>query len=216
MQQQRDWSVAGRRIGYVLGFGVVAGIAAWASYWHQVDVATLAHQPAKLAYALPLSVDGMLVVATMAMGEDRANGRRPRGWARFAFWAGATVSTVANITSTAVHYGDPISIVVSAWAPICFLISVEIVSHKGRKDRPGTVPAAPTPAQEIRVTPEPVIQAQQVVDAEVTRLPVPISPAPQPKRPVRESASRVGPLVSGPSKVSPLTGRILMEEPPKA
>jgi len=216
MNQTRDWPAIGRRIGYVVGFGTVAGIAAWASYWHQVDVALLAHQPAKLAYALPLSVDGMLIVATMAMGEDKAKGLRPRGWARFAFWLGATVSTVANITSTAVHYGDPISIVVSAWAPICFLVAVEIVSRKGKPAKSGTSQAPTAPAQAIRVVPEPVVEAQRIVDAEVTRLPVPVSPAPQLKRPERSTTARTGPLVSGPSRRSPLTGRVLLDEPPKA
>jgi len=215
MQQTRDWPAIGRRIGYVVGFGTVAGIAAWASYWHQVDVALLAHQPAKLAYALPLSVDGMLIVATMAMGEDKSRGLRPRGWARFAFWLGATVSTVANITSTAVHYGDPISIVVSAWAPICFLVAVEIVSRKG-KAKPGTPPAPAAPTQAVRAVSEPVVEAQRIVGAEVTRLPVPVSPAPQQQRLERSTTSRTGPLVSGPSRKSPLTGRVLMDEPPKA
>jgi Protein of unknown function (DUF2637). len=210
----RDWPAIGRRIGYVIGFGVVAGIAAWASYWHQVDVATLAHQPAKLAYALPLSVDGMLVVAAMAMGEDKANNRHPRGWARFAFWLGAVVSVTANITSTTVHYGDPISVAVSAWAPICFLASVEIVSRKG-KAKSGTSQALAAPAPAIRVVPEPVVEAQRIVDAEVTRLPVPVSPAPQGGRSERSGVSRTGPLVSGPSRKSPLTGRVLIEEPPK-
>jgi hypothetical protein len=207
----RDWPAVGRRIGYVLGFGTVAGIAAWASYWHQVDLATLAHQPAKLAYALPLSVDGLLVVAAMAMGEDRAKGLRPRGWARFAFWLGATVSTVANITSTAVHYGDPISIVVSAWAPICFLVAVEIVSWKGRPAKSGTSQA---PAPPVRVVPEPVVEAQRIVDAEVTRLPVPVSPAPQQQRVERKPVDRSGPAVNREVR-SPLTGNVLLERPPK-
>lgn len=220
---KRDWLKIGRRIGYILGFGIVAGIAAWASYWHQVDVATLAHQPAKLAYALPLSVDGMLVVATMAMGEDKANRRHPRRWARFAFWLGATVSIAANITSTAVHYGDIISIVVSAWAPVCFLASVEIVSRPG-KPRKVEAPVAPVepvrvtpaPVALVQVTPEPVVQqAQQVVSAEVSRLPVPVSPAPQQNRPERESAVRLGPAVNR-EVISPLTGRVLTERPPKA
>jgi hypothetical protein len=210
--QQRDWPKIGRRIGYALGFGIVGGVAAWVSYWHQVDVATLAHQPATLAYALPLSVDGMLIVATLAMAEDKANNRRARGWARFAFWLGATVSVAANVTSTAVHYGDLISIVVSCWAPVAFLVTVEIVSRPGKPRNSGSSQA---PAEPVRVTSEPVIEAQRIVDAEVTRLPVPVSPAPQRNRADRESATRLGPAVDR-QVVSPLTGRVLTERPPKA
>jgi hypothetical protein len=211
MNQTRDWPAIGRRIGYVVGFGTVAGIAAWASYWHQVDVALLAHQPAKLANVLPLSVDGMLVVGAMAMADDLANNRKSRGWARFAFWLGATVSTVANITSTAVHYGDAISIVVSAWAPVCFLVSVEVIRRKGKPQRVTAV----APEAAVRVVPEPVVQAAEVVSAEVARLPVPVSPAPQRNRAERLQADRTGPLVDRPV-VSPLTGRVLTERPPKA
>lgn len=208
---------APRRIAYALSIGTVSGVAAWGSYWHQVDVATLAHQASALAHTLPLSVDGMLVVATLAMSEDKANGRKPRGWARAAFWLGAAVSVAANIASTAVHYGDPLSIAVSMWAPIALLFVVEIMARPGKLKKPE---ASEAPAVTARVvpesTPEPVeIQAAQVVDAEVARLPVPVSPAPQRARTVRKPAARTGPVVAREVR-SPLTGNVLLERAPKA
>jgi hypothetical protein len=192
----RDWPFIGRRIAYALSIGTVAGVAAWGSYWHQVDVAVLAHQAGTLAHTLPLSVDGMLVAATTAMSEDKAKGRTPRGWARFAFWLGAVVSVAANITSTAVHYGDVISISVSMWAPIALLVTVEIMARPGK---PKTPEASKAPAAAVRVvpeTPEVVQQAQQVVAAEVTRLPVPVSPAPQRASVERRPVNRTGPVVT--------------------
>lgn len=197
-----SFSRAGRRIAYATSIGTVAGVAAWGSYWHQVDVATLAHQAATLAHTLPLSVDGMLVVATLAMSEDKANGRKPRGWARFAFWLGAVVSVAANIASTAVHYGDPLSIAVSMWAPIALLVVVEIMA------RPGKPKVEASPA----VTPPVVEQAQQVVAAEVTRLPVPVSPAPQMVTDA-EDVTPIGPVADRPVR-SPLTGRVLIPRRP--
>jgi hypothetical protein len=152
----------------------------------------------------------MLIVATLAMSEDKANGRRPRGWARFAFWLGALVSVAANITATAVHYGDPLSIAVSMWAPIALLVVVEIMARPGKPK----VEAPEAPVELVRETPAPVVQAQQVVAAEVTRLPVPVSPAPQQNRSERKQPSRVGPAVDR-EVVSPLTGRVLTERPPK-
>jgi hypothetical protein len=217
IRNTRDWSKTGRRTAYALSIGTVAGVAAWGSYWHQVDVAVLAHQAGTLAYTLPLSVDGMLVAATTAMSEDKANGRKPRGWARFAFWLGAVVSVAANITSTAVHYGDPVSLVVSMWAPIALLVTVEIMARPGKPKKPEASEAPAVTARVVPEAPEPVeIQAAQVVDAEAANLPVPVSPAPQRARGSRESAARVGPLASGPSRRSPLTGRVLLDEPPKA
>ena len=214
-RKARDWALIARRIAYVLSIGTVTGVAALASYSHQVDVARLAHQAELLARTLPLAVDGMLVVATLAMSEDKAKGLRPRGWARFGFWLGAAVSVTANVTATAVHYGDAISIGTSMVAPILLLIVVEIMA------RPGKLPKAKrnapeAPADTTRVTPEPVLEAaQQVVAAEVSRLPVPVSPAPQQQRPARESAARQGPRVDREVR-SPLTGRVLTERPPKA
>ncbi|MES2211473.1 MAG: DUF2637 domain-containing protein [Chloroflexota bacterium] len=202
-----------RRTAYVLSIGTVTGVAALASYEHQVDVATLAHQAALLAHTLPLSIDGMLLVATLAMSEDKANGRKPRGWARFGFWFGAAVSTAANIASTVVHYGDWLSIAWSMVAPIVLLIVVEIMARPG-KPKPVAVPVK-VPASPVRVAPEPVVErAEQIVHAEVTRLPAPVSPAPQQSSTDRRVSTRSGPLV-GREVVSPLTGRILTERPPK-
>jgi hypothetical protein len=208
---------APRRIAYALSIGTVAGVAAWGSYWHQVDVATLAHQAGTLAHTLPLSVDGMLVVATLAMSEDKAQGRKPRGWARFAFWLGAVVSVAANIASTAVHYGDPLSIAVSMWAPIALLVVVEIMARPGKLKKPDASEAPDVTARVVpESTPEPVeIQAAQVVDAEASILPVPVSPAPQRARMERGPAARRGPVVAR-EVVSPLTGKVLIERPPKA
>lgn len=208
----RGASFYARRTAYALSIGTVAGVAAWGSYWHQVDVATLAHQAGTLAHTLPLSVDGMLVVATLAMSEDKANGRSPRGWARFAFWLGAIVSVAANITATAVHYGDPLSIAVSMWAPIALLVVVEIMARPGKPKESGTPQA---PAAAARVTPEPVVQqAQRVVAAEVSRLPVPVSPAPQRAQAERKQPQRSGPVVDR-EVISPLTGRVLTDRAPK-
>lgn len=124
--------ILARRIGYGTSLATVAGTAAYASYGHQRDVALMAHQAAELAAVLPLSVDGMMLVATLAIAEDKAQGRKPRTWARVALALGAIVSVAANITSTAVHYGDALSIAVSAWSPIALFVVVEVMSKRGK------------------------------------------------------------------------------------
>ena len=122
----------GRRLAFGVSFVTVAGAAAVTSYAHMRDVAMLGHQPPALAAVLPLSVDGLLVIASLAMAEDKARDRHPRTWARVAFWFGAVISLAANIASTAAHHGDPLSIGVSAWPPLALLVVTEIMARPGK------------------------------------------------------------------------------------
>src|SRR5215207_2282241 len=78
---------------------VVAGIAAWSSYSHMVHVALRFGERPEVAYVLPFSVDGMLVVSATAMVDDKRSGRRVRPAARVAFTAGVLASIAANIAA---------------------------------------------------------------------------------------------------------------------
>lgn len=141
-----------RRIAFGLSFVTVAGAAAVTSYAHMRDVAILGHQPSALAAVLPLSVDGLLVIASLALAEDKAMNRHPRTWARVAFWFGAVISLAANIASTAVHHGgDPLSIGVSAWPPLALLVVTEIMARPGK----AKTPQAPAPVVPVAVHAEP-------------------------------------------------------------
>jgi Protein of unknown function (DUF2637) len=138
-----------RRLAFGASFLVVAGVAAVNSYAHMRDVALLGHQPNLLASTLPLSIDGLLIIASLAMAEDKANRRHPRTWARLAFWFGAVISLAANIASTAVHHGDPLSIGVASWPPLCLLVVIEIMIRPGKATKeehnpPHAPAAAPT------------------------------------------------------------------------
>lgn len=216
-----------RRAAFGTSFVVVAGVAAVNSYEHMRDVALLGHQNLMLASTLPLSVDGLLVIASLAMAEDKAQNRHPRAWARVGFWFGAVISLAANIASSWVHHPDPLSIGVAAWPPIALLIVTEIMSRPG-KPLPSSVPVTPVVAQAptaplVPVTPAPVVaptmavveQARQVVEKSAAELPVPVSPAPATDTPSDERVS-VG---SGPrarrAARSPLTGNVLSERAPR-
>jgi hypothetical protein len=135
----------GRRLAFGASFLIVAGVAAVNSYAHMRDVALLGHQPNMLASTLPLSIDGLMVIASLALAEDKASRRYPRPWARLAFWFGAVVSLAANIASTAVHHGDPLSIGVAAWPPIALLVVVEIMMRPGKSmdELPHNAPVSP-------------------------------------------------------------------------
>jgi hypothetical protein len=48
---------------------IIAGIAAWVSYWHMRDVAFRFGETSTSAYLLPVSVDGLIVVASVSLVE---------------------------------------------------------------------------------------------------------------------------------------------------
>jgi hypothetical protein len=53
----------------VISTAVIAGIAAWVSYWHMQDVAVRFGETQVSAYLLPISVDGLIVVASVSLVE---------------------------------------------------------------------------------------------------------------------------------------------------
>jgi uncharacterized protein DUF2637 len=53
----------------LLATTAIAGIAAWVSYWHMVGVAGRYGETGLSAYLLPISVDGLIVVASISLVE---------------------------------------------------------------------------------------------------------------------------------------------------
>jgi hypothetical protein len=53
----------------VLATIVISGIAAWVSYWHMAGVATRYGETGASPYLLPVSVDGLIVVASISLVE---------------------------------------------------------------------------------------------------------------------------------------------------
>jgi len=186
---------------------IVAGIAGYASYWHQVSVATLAGERAELAHVIPLSVDGMLVVASIVMVDDRQNGRKPRMSARVSFALGILASIGANVAAA---QPTLLGRLVAAWPAMALLLVVEMLSRKGKLDREPAV-TAPSVTESVQR------QAQQVVDRAATVLPVPVSPgqafSEEDEDDERPMVGR-GPIARRPF-VSPLTGRVLAEKAPR-
>jgi hypothetical protein len=67
----------------VLATALIAGIAAWVSYWHMAGVAQRYGEQGSAPFLLPLSVDGLIVVASVCLvelgGRDRAAEESTRG-----------------------------------------------------------------------------------------------------------------------------------------
>lgn len=206
------WRVAARRVGYTLGFLVVAGVAARVSYGHIRDVVLHVGQPADVAYLLPLSVDGLMLIATLAMAEDKAYNRKPRGWARWGFWFGAGVSTAANVQAVILTSGvDALAIAVGAAAPVFLLWSIEIVSRPGKprlvavvQDALSSAVHAVLPAT-LDATPE---VAVEVTAPEPEPTPV-VEPEPEPVEDVKPKE----PTRRRPARTTPSTGVKRVERP---
>ncbi|PWU47819.1 hypothetical protein DLJ46_13530 [Micromonospora globispora] len=80
----------------------VASIAAWSSWRHMVHVALKFGDRPEVAYVLPISVDGMLIVASTAMLDDKRAGRPVRWSAPPSSPESAQASTLlaSDVTST--------------------------------------------------------------------------------------------------------------------
>jgi Protein of unknown function (DUF2637) len=170
----------GPRLARNASAAVVAGIAAWSSYSHMVHVALRFGERPEVAWLLPFSVDGMLVVASVAMVDDKRSGRRVRPMARIAFAAGVAASIAANIAAAQPTWGAR---VVAAWPALALLLVVELLSRSGRA-HPAMTPAAeplaeptPTPEQVASQVPEPRRRplSDPEVPAEVPDVPAPTS-----------------------------------------
>jgi hypothetical protein len=111
----------------------VATIAAWSSYSHMVHVALRYGERPEVACTLPVSVDGMLVVASVAMVDDRRERRQVRRTARIAFAIGVAASLAANVA--AAHPSLPAR-AVAAWPAVALLLVVEVLARPGRTSDP--------------------------------------------------------------------------------
>ncbi|GAA1785771.1 hypothetical protein GCM10009682_04760 [Luedemannella flava] len=167
--EEQPVAVNTTRLASNLSAAVVAGIAAWSSYHHMVSVALSVGERPDVAYVLPLSVDGMLVVASVAMVDDRRNGRRVRWSARLAFVAGVVASVAANVAAAQSTVGARI---VAAWPAIALLLTVELLSRTGRLLTRVEPEAAAPPAPAAPPAAAPLVVAPAWEPAYATEMPV--------------------------------------------
>jgi hypothetical protein len=103
---------------------VVATVAGYVSYLHIVAVATQVGERHEVAYALPVTIDALMLMSTLAMLADRRAGRRPSGWARAGFWFGVAVSVTCNIASAEPTWPAR---AVAAIPAVSLLLAVEVL-----------------------------------------------------------------------------------------
>lgn len=112
----------------------VAAVAAIASYDHQRLLAEIAGEGWR-AWLLPISVDGMVMAASMTMLVRRRVGEPSGALAWSALLLGGAVSVVANIAAAEPTLAGRL---VAAWPPIALLVSYELLLQQVRSTAPST------------------------------------------------------------------------------
>jgi hypothetical protein len=112
---------------------LVAGVAAYASYQHQREYAREGGSDPAGAALWPLSVDGLLVLATVGVLKAEQLSRRGRIAVWLSFWLGIAVSLAANIAAAPELTWQPV--LVAGWPPVALLLAVELLAHGPRSRR---------------------------------------------------------------------------------
>jgi hypothetical protein len=117
----------------VAGVVVVAAVAAVISYTHMRHLGIQAGEGWR-ADILPLSVDGMMAVASMTALERRRAGKQAGALALTALVLGVTASLAANIVSVDPTLVDQrvVERVIAAWPPLALVLAFELLLEQGR------------------------------------------------------------------------------------
>jgi hypothetical protein len=128
--------VTGDRVIRLTTAAVVCAVAAFAavvSYSHIYGLGRAHGQDGTAARLLPLSVDGLILAASLVLLHEARNGRDAPGLARFMLWLGIAATVGANIAYGA-GYGL-LGALISAWPAVAFIGSVEIAMQQVRRAR---------------------------------------------------------------------------------
>ena len=111
----------------------VAAFAAIVSYSHIYGLGRAHGQDGTAARLLPLSVDGLILAASLVLLHEARNGRDALRLAWFMLWLGIAATIGANIAYGA-GYGL-LGALISAWPAVAFIGSVEIAMQQVRRAR---------------------------------------------------------------------------------
>ena len=121
----------------------VAAFAAVVSYSHIYGLGRAHGQDGTAVRLLPLSVDGLILAASLVLLHEARNGRDAPGLARLMLWLGIGATIGANIAFGA-GYGL-LGALISAWPAVAFTGAVEIAMQQVRRSRaPRVATTAPT------------------------------------------------------------------------
>ena len=126
----------------------VVAFAAVVSYSHIYGLGRAHGQDGTAARLLPLSVDGLILAASLVLLHEARNDRDAPWLARFMLWLGIGATIGANIAYGA-GYGL-LGALISAWPAVAFIGSVEISMEQVRRARvPGAATGAAFPGVSV-------------------------------------------------------------------
>jgi len=161
------WATRVVTVGAVL---LVAAVAAVVSYAHMQEVAERAGEDWR-AWLLPLSVDGLVVAASMGLLTRRRAGLPGGRLAWCALLGGVGASLAGNIAAA-----EPTATarVVAAWPALAFAVAFELLLQQRREpvvdpvgdpvgeDRPGTELVVDVPGDAVEPAVEPAVEVDPV------------------------------------------------------
>lgn len=103
----------------------VAGFAAVISYSHIKDLGASHGQTGAADALLPLSVDGLIVAASLVMLHEAQHGRKAPVLARWMLALGVAATVAANV-AYGLSYG-PVGALFSAWPAVAFIGAAEML-----------------------------------------------------------------------------------------
>src|SRR5579859_8087830 len=133
---RREGPVTGDRVIRLATAAVVCAVATFAavvSYSHIYGLGRAHGQDGTAARLLPLSVDGLIVAASLVLLHEARNDRDAPGLARFMLWLGIAATVGANVAFGA-RYGL-LGALISAWPAVAFIGAVEIAMQQVRRAR---------------------------------------------------------------------------------
>jgi hypothetical protein len=132
------------RTGTAAVVAAVAAFAAIVSYSHIYDLGRQHGQAGTAARLLPLSVDGLILAASLVMLHEARNGRSAPPLARYMLGLGVAATVAANVA-----YGSAFGVlgaVISAWPAVAFIGSAEMAMGLVRATRSAPEAAQSAPA----------------------------------------------------------------------
>ena len=135
----------------------VAAFAAVVSYSHIYGLGRVHGQDGTAARLLPLSVDGLILAASLVLLHEARNGRDAPRLARLMLWLGIGATIGANIAFGA-GYGL-LGALISAWPAVAFIGAFEIAMQQVRRAR------APRAATSVPGVPGDLEQAVRAANA---------------------------------------------------
>lgn len=130
----RGEPVSGDRVIRFATAAVVCAVAAFAavvSYSHIYGLGRGHGQDGPAARLLPLSMDGLILAASLVLLHEARNGRDAPALARFMLWLGIGATISANIAYGAAY--GLLGALISAWPAVAFVGAVEIAMQQVRR-----------------------------------------------------------------------------------